>query len=65
MPIHEFECQNCSYKFEIITLTSSQAESSENKQCPKCDSLDLKKLPGSFMWRFGGAGGDRNDRKDK
>jgi len=38
MPIYEFQCQKCGYKFEQLVLGH------EKPRCPKCQSLRLKKF---------------------
>lgn len=39
MPIHEYECQNCGEKVELLL-----GHRAETPQCPKCGSTLLKKL---------------------
>jgi len=38
MPIFEYKCQKCGYKFEELVLGK------EEIKCPKCKSTSLKKL---------------------
>lgn len=38
MPIYEFECKDCSNKFEELT------KGQEKICCPQCNSCNLKKL---------------------
>jgi len=38
MPIFEFECKDCSNKFEELT------KGQEKIDCPQCNSYNLKKL---------------------
>ncbi|HAW52410.1 MAG TPA: FmdB family transcriptional regulator [Flavobacteriales bacterium] len=42
MPIFEFECRDCSNKFEILT------KAQEKIYCPKCKSCNLDKLISAF-----------------
>ena len=65
MPIYGYKCNECGHEFEIITQTVKKGEAWENRICPNCLTSDIKKLPSSFIWRFGSMAGDRNERKDK
>ncbi len=38
MPIYEYECNNCSNKFETLVMGKTIPE------CPSCDSYDLSRL---------------------
>ena len=42
MPIYEYKCQKCGYKFEELVLGE------KNIKCPKCKSTVLKKLVSCF-----------------
>lgn len=42
MPIFEYKCKNCGYKFERLVFEE------EKIKCPKCKNDDLKKLVSSF-----------------
>jgi putative FmdB family regulatory protein len=42
MPIFEFECRDCSNKFEELT------KAQEKSCCPKCKSCNLRKLISVF-----------------
>ncbi len=41
MPIFEYKCQNCHHRFEQLVLAS---KTSNEPQCPKCQSKNLSKL---------------------
>jgi putative FmdB family regulatory protein len=41
MPIHEFECRSCDYKFELLIMTKDEIDSA---RCPKCQSPEVGKL---------------------
>ena len=43
MPIFEFECRICSYKFEDL-VSSGQTDIA----CPKCGSIETRKLLSVF-----------------
>ncbi|HXP87630.1 MAG TPA: FmdB family zinc ribbon protein [Bryobacteraceae bacterium] len=36
MPIYEYECRQCGYRFEYLVLSSSPAP-----ECPRCQTQDL------------------------
>ncbi len=40
MPIFEYECKNCSHKFEIIYLPNEK----EDPICPKCGGKNVMKI---------------------
>jgi len=42
MPIYEYQCKNCSHKFEKLVFGK------EKIKCPKCQSGNLKKLLSTF-----------------
>jgi len=42
MPIYEYQCQKCDYKFEELVRGDREIK------CPKCKSSDIKKLLSSF-----------------
>lgn len=48
MPIFEYICTTCDQEFEEIILGDEQAV------CPKCGSLDTKKLISKGVFRTGG-----------
>ena len=39
MPIYEFECKNCNYKFDKLLKTGQNISC-----CPKCKKKDTKKI---------------------
>lgn len=43
MPIYEYECNDCSEKFELLVYSSD-----EKSICEKCGSADLKRLLSCF-----------------
>lgn len=47
MPIYEYQCQDCQELFERLCVSGDD----EPIRCPKCGSVDTKKLlsSGSFM----------------
>jgi putative FmdB family regulatory protein len=51
MPIYEYKCNQCGYRFEKIQKISDDQE----KVCPKC-SGNLKKLISSGGFRIKGGG---------
>ncbi|RPH48531.1 MAG: zinc ribbon domain-containing protein [Desulfobacteraceae bacterium] len=40
MPIHEYECDKCRYRFEKLVLAGNDIPA----ECPECGSKKLKKL---------------------
>lgn len=40
MPIYDYQCSHCKYKFEIQQKISAETL----KECPKCHKNDLKRL---------------------
>lgn len=49
MPLFEFECNQCNEVFEELIA----AKDVEKVQCPKCASVDIKKLLSSGSIRMG------------
>lgn len=43
MPIYEYQCQECSYKFEVLVPVSKRYEP-ENEKCPMCEGT-VKRQP--------------------
>ncbi|MDH4183093.1 MAG: zinc ribbon domain-containing protein [Nitrospinota bacterium] len=41
MPIYEFECKKCGYRFEMLTTMS---EASKTQQCPSCGKKSSERL---------------------
>lgn len=52
MPLFEYVCRKCGYRFEALVLGSKQPA------CPKCQSSDLQQEVSAFaMGRDAGKGG--------
>jgi putative FmdB family regulatory protein len=45
MPLFEYTCRGCGYRFETLVTGGRQAV------CPKCSSADLEKLYSTFAAR--------------
>lgn len=45
MPIFEYKCDDCGNKFEVLHKSSVNLE---EVKCPKCESINYKKLLSSF-----------------
>lgn len=45
MPLYEYECSRCSARFEELT---SHVPETERGKCPKCGSLESKRLISAF-----------------
>ncbi|MEK6706412.1 MAG: zinc ribbon domain-containing protein [Bdellovibrionota bacterium] len=75
MPLYEFLCENCKYRFEQLTSFAD----SDQGNCPKCNNKNIKKLISAFAvgghetysdnkfhgcgnCEFGGSGGERCGR---
>jgi putative FmdB family regulatory protein len=41
MPIHEFRCMDCDYKFELLIMSKKEMDSII---CPRCESPNVHKL---------------------
>ena len=52
MPLYEYKCQRCGYRFEKLVFGN------EEIKCPKCKSKDVKKLLSTFS--IGGNKGPGN-----
>lgn len=59
MPIYEYICSVCDYKFEKFL------KSFNNKfdKCPKCDNVNLQKLVSNTSFRLKGGGWYETDFK--
>ena len=55
MPIYEYQCQKCGYKFEELIFEGSKIK------CQKCDSKFLKKLFFSFVTKKSSENSTKND----
>jgi putative FmdB family regulatory protein len=51
VPLFEFECNKCGYRFEKLVLGSDQPA------CPQCDSVNLEKVFSSFAVSRGSSSG--------
>jgi putative FmdB family regulatory protein len=51
MPLFEYECRSCSYKFEEL-VSSRQT----TVVCPRCNSADTRKLISTFAAAGGSSG---------
>lgn len=49
MPIYEYECADCGHEFEFL-VSGSEAK----PECPKCRSIEVKKLFSAFGFKSGG-----------
>lgn len=52
MPIYEYQCPDCNYKFEDIQGFNDEP----HKECPKCKKMKLQRLFGSPNFSFKGEG---------
>jgi len=52
MPVFEYKCSDCNSKFEVLHKSSVNQE---EVNCPKCKSLNSKKLFSSFSASVSGA----------
>jgi len=55
MPIFEFRCKKCCYKFEELVLKNSELN---DIKCPKCESKEVEKLISVFGFRSTGSNGE-------
>jgi putative FmdB family regulatory protein len=53
MPLYDYECTACGHEFEGI----AKAEASDEKTCPECSELALKKLSATTNIKFNGVRG--------
>lgn len=61
MPIYEYECKNCGYKFEQLQKMSDEPL----KICDKCGKEQLVKLISNSSFQLKGTGWYVTDFKDK
>lgn len=61
MPIYEYECKNCGYKFEQLQKISEEQLSI----CPECQQPKLKKLISNTSFQLKGTGWYVTDFKDQ
>lgn len=51
MPLHNLECKNCKNVFEVL-VSIKDNNWQEKAKCPKCKSIDNRKLFGTFAFSF-------------
>lgn len=61
MPIYEYECKNCGYKFEQLQKMADEPL----KSCDKCGQEQLVKLISNSSFQLKGTGWYVTDFKDK
>ena len=61
MPIYEYQCQACSYKFEKLQKISDVPL----QTCPECGKPELAKLVSAAGFKLKGDGWYATDFKDK
>lgn len=61
MPIYEYECKNCGYRFERLQKISDEPL----KICPECQKSQLTKLISNTSFQLKGTGWYVTDFKDK
>jgi len=61
MPIYEYECENCGYKFEKLQKINDEPL----VECPKCKQPKLRKLVSAAGFQLKGTGWYVTDFKDK
>lgn len=44
MPLFDFLCQKCGYKFDVMTSNADK----DKVKCPECQTLDIKQLLSLF-----------------
>lgn len=60
MPIYEYECKKCGYKFEQLQKMTDQPV----RICPKCKKVGLAKLVSNTSFQLKGTGWYVTDFKD-
>ncbi|MEO0136277.1 MAG: zinc ribbon domain-containing protein [candidate division WOR-3 bacterium] len=55
MPVFEFRCCDCNFKFEELILKKSEIE---NIRCPQCSSKNIEKLFSIFGFGSKGTNGE-------
>lgn len=53
MPMFDYQCKACGYVFEALEL---KRDEQKEIKCPRCGSIDVKKLPASFATLSFGCG---------
>ena len=49
MPIYEYLCQACGKRFSEYSRSVKASDEGPNPPCPRCASVDTRRLLGSFM----------------
>ena len=60
MPIYEYECVSCQFRFELMQRISDPKPS----QCPKCEHAEVKKLISKVGFQLKGTGWYETDFKN-
>lgn len=62
MPVYDYKCNNCGYKFEVYRSVNE----TDTPECPNCHSKDtVKVFTASVYFKFVGSGFYENDYKNK
>lgn len=61
MPIYEYQCDNCQYRFDKLQKISDKPL----VECPSCQSLSLRKLVSAPAFKLAGTGWYETDFKNK
>jgi putative FmdB family regulatory protein len=61
MPIYEYECKKCKYKFEQLQMMTDKP----SRVCPKCKNAKLIKLISNTSFQLKGTGWYVTDFKNK
>lgn len=53
MPIYEYKCQSCDYKFEILVKSNDLQINKIGTQCPQCGYIADKMVskPSTIIWK--------------
>ena len=62
MPIYEYYCKDCNFKFEVL---KSMKENSSTVECPKCNKVTEKQVSSLGGLVFKGSGFYVNDYTKK
>ncbi len=52
MPLYEYKCEDCGFRFEVLVLPKQD----EKIKCPKCDSEKVKQTLSTFASYSCGSG---------
>lgn len=61
MPIYEYECENCGYRFERL----QKIDAAPLIECPECKQPTLRKLISAAGFKLKGSGWYETDFKNK